>query len=63
MLTRSPRATCQVVNRDVDSVVGTEMMARVLAMASEDQAVIALWRDLLSADGKDVYLKPARRLA
>jgi hypothetical protein len=51
----------QVVNRDVDSVVGTEMMARVLAMASEDQAVIALWRDLLSADGKDVYLKPARR--
>eukprot|EP00898_Chlorokybus_atmophyticus_P005443 jgi/Chlat1/58/ChrspC240389S00933 len=51
----------KTASAETQCVVSTQMAANYIAQACVDKQVIVLWRDLLDADGKEIYLKPINR--
>jgi ion channel POLLUX/CASTOR len=43
-----------------DFIVSDELVSQLLAQVSESRELGAVWADLVSADGHEVYVKPAR---
>jgi Trk K+ transport system NAD-binding subunit len=59
---RNPRTKELATVADVtDFVVSDELVSGLLAQVSENRELCALWEDLCSADGSEIYLKPASK--
>ena len=57
MLDDRNRALAQVAEVD-DVIVSAEILSLILAQVSEDVRLDAVFRDLLDADGSEIYLRP-----
>ncbi len=59
---RNPKTKELATVADVtDFVVSDELVSGLLAQVSENRELCELWDDLCSADGSEIYLKPASR--
>ncbi len=59
---RNPKTKELATVADVtDFVVSDELVSGLLAQVSENRELFELWEDLCSADGSEIYLKPASK--